>query len=53
MHKDMHKFFKKLFPESAIRSKVLSDIAVALARGRANLYRHVFPSGAAAAGVTI
>lgn len=53
MHKDMHKFIKRLLPDSIVRRKVLTDIAVALARGRANLYRHVFPAGDAAAGVTI
>lgn len=47
MHKTFYRFIRKLFSDSTLRSRVLTDISVALARGRANLYRHVYRTEAA------
>ena len=41
LHTTTYKFFKKTFPDIALREKVLTDIPVALARGRANLYNDI------------
>ena len=41
LHKTTYKFLKKTFPERNLRDKLLTDISVALARGRANLYLDV------------
>ena len=38
LHSTTYKFLKKTFPDINHRHKLLTDISVALARGRANLY---------------
>ena len=38
MHSTFYKFIHKIFPDSILRSKVLLDITVALARGRGLIY---------------
>ena len=38
LHSTTYKFMKKTFPDINQRNKILTDISVALARGRANLY---------------
>jgi len=41
LHTTTYKFIKKTFPDNTLREKVLTDISVALARGRANLYNDI------------
>jgi len=41
LHTTTYKFIKKTFPDETLRAKVLTDISVALARGRANLYNDI------------
>ena len=38
MHKIMYKAIKKIFPEESQRRGLLSDFAIVLARGRAQIY---------------
>ena len=53
LHKTTFKFLKKTFPDDTLREKVLTDISVALARGRANLYNDIHISADAPEDIQI